>query len=125
MPAKEYPLHSPPTTSPPASDAQRIWAFDLGKASIGEAVREGNRFLHVASLLIPAEFADTKPAAARRRMMRTRQAHRARERWLEQVWKAAGLEVHPRMQPRSGDRRLETRRVWGRAVGARVPGSRR
>jgi len=61
MPAKEYPLHSPPSTSLPASDAQRIWAFDLGKASIGEAVREGNRFLHAASLLIPAEFAETRP----------------------------------------------------------------
>ena len=25
-----------------------IWAFDLGKGSIGEAVREGNKFLHKA-----------------------------------------------------------------------------
>ena len=50
-----------------------VWAFDLGKGSVGEAVRRGNEFLHKASLLIPAEFAETKTAAGRRRMERTRQ----------------------------------------------------
>jgi CRISPR-associated endonuclease Csn1 len=70
-----------------------VWAFDLGKGSIGEAVRQGNAFLHKATLLIPADFAETKPAATRRRMWRTRIAHRERERWLEQVWAAAGLPV--------------------------------
>ncbi len=71
-----------------------IWAFDLGKGSIGEAVWNvgERRFDHVASLLIPAEFASTKEAASRRRMMRTRQAHKAREAWLDEVWKAAGQE---------------------------------
>ena len=39
-----------------------VWAFDLGKASIGEAVRVGNEFKHKASLLIPAEFAETRTA---------------------------------------------------------------
>jgi CRISPR-associated endonuclease Csn1 len=70
-----------------------IWAFDLGKGSIGEAVwnTEKKQFDHVASLLIPAEFASTKEAATRRRMLRTRQAHKAREAWLDEVWKAAGL----------------------------------
>jgi len=48
-----------------------IWAFDLGKGSIGEAVRQGTTFLHKASLLIPAEFAETKTARDRRRMHRT------------------------------------------------------
>lgn len=93
MPAKEYPLHPSPSTSASVPDAERVWAFDLGKASIGEAVREGTQFLHKASLLIPADFAETKSAATRRRMWRTRQAHHARERWLEQVWKGASLEV--------------------------------
>lgn len=34
-----------------------IWSFDLGKASIGEAVRytNTNDFPHKASLLIPAD----------------------------------------------------------------------
>ena len=54
---------------------EMVWAFDFGKGSIGEAVRRGNEFLHKASLLIPAEFAETKTAAGRRRMWRTRLAH--------------------------------------------------
>ena len=69
---------------------EMVWAFDLGKGSIGEAVRRGNEFLHKASLLIPAEFAETKTAAGRRRMWRTRQAHKAREQWLEGVLDQCG-----------------------------------
>lgn len=72
---------------------ETIWAFDLGKASIGEAVRQGTKFLHKASLLIPAEFAKTRSARDRRRMWRTPQAHKAREDWLRQVFRAAGLPV--------------------------------
>ncbi len=44
--------------------AETVWAFDLGKGSIGEAVRQGTKFLHKASLLIPADFAETKTAAS-------------------------------------------------------------
>ncbi len=72
--------------------ANTIWAFDLGKGSIGEAVRQDDRFLHKASLLIPGDFAETKTAAVRRRMWRTRLAHKAREHWLDEVMKKAGLE---------------------------------
>jgi len=42
-----------------------VWAFDLDKGSIGVAVRRGNKFLHKASLLIPAEFAENKKGAAK------------------------------------------------------------
>src|SRR2546423_5359834 len=93
-----------------------VWAFDLGKGSIGEAVRRENEFLHKASLLIPAEFAETKTAAGRRRMWRTRQAHRARGRWLREGMQQAGLEglygrhydKTGRWKPRElGDERVE------------------
>jgi hypothetical protein len=47
--------------SEPASN-EMVWAFDLGKGSIGEAVRRGNEFLHKASLLIPAELGRHGPA---------------------------------------------------------------
>jgi CRISPR-associated endonuclease Csn1 len=73
-------------------DEKTIWAFDLGKGSIGEAVRRGDKFLHTASLLIPADFAETKTAAERRRMSRTREAHKAREQWLDEVMQQAGIE---------------------------------
>jgi len=87
---KDYVLNKKPE---PAAN-EMVWAFDLGRASIGspggvalvdefpgvvgvtprgEAVRRGTEFLHQASLLIPAEFAETKTAAGRRRMWRTRQ----------------------------------------------------
>jgi CRISPR-associated endonuclease Csn1 len=73
---------------------KHIWAFDLGTGSIGESVRdvEKQEFLHVASHLIPEDFASTKTAATRRRMHRTRLAHKAREAWLDEVWKMAGQE---------------------------------
>jgi chorismate-pyruvate lyase len=50
-----------------------VRTFDLGRASIGEAVRRGNEFLHKASLLIPADLAETNTAAGRRRMWTKRQ----------------------------------------------------
>jgi hypothetical protein len=34
---------------------ETVWAFDLGKGSIGEAVRRGNEFLHKASPIIVAD----------------------------------------------------------------------
>jgi hypothetical protein len=53
-----------------SKSGKTIWAFDLGKGSIGDplrrrdsaarAVRCGDKFLHKASLLIPAEFAEKK-----------------------------------------------------------------
>ncbi len=76
---------------------ETVWAFDLGKASIGEAVRQGNKFLHKASLLIPADLGRRGPAtmsgtpASRYRMLQTRLAHARREEWLDRVWMAAGL----------------------------------
>jgi hypothetical protein len=100
---KDYVLIKKPE---PAAN-EMVWAFDLGRASIGDcpsprwgeaprpsdgrgwraATGEGcnwpdgvnknlhNEFLHKESLLIPADFAETKTAAGRRRMWRTRQAH--------------------------------------------------
>ena len=97
---KTYSLKQEP--EPPDDDM--VWAFDIGKASIGEAVRKGTRFLHKASLLIPAEFAETKTAAKRRRMWRTRLAHKAREKWLGEIMQKAGVEVlHGRNYDKRGN----------------------
>ena len=90
---------STPQPSVGGRESQYVWAFDLGKASIGEAVRDtsDNAFPHVESLLIPAELARRGPATAsgspanKYRALKTREAHHARERWLETVWTAAGL----------------------------------
>jgi CRISPR-associated endonuclease Csn1 len=98
-----------------------VWSFDLGLGSIGEAVRDAQtqQFKHVASLILPADFANTKEQAAVRRMHRTRLAHRRREAWLDKVWREAGQEplakrtVHRNPKTRKfelkhpGDPRLE------------------
>jgi hypothetical protein len=51
-----------------------VWAFDLGKASIGEAVRRDNQFLHKASLLMPADLAEKKKGRAKRPVQELRLA---------------------------------------------------
>jgi CRISPR-associated endonuclease Csn1 len=98
-----------------------VWSFDLGLGSIGEAVRDAQtqQFKHVASLILPADFANTKEQAAARRMHRTRLAHKRREAWLDKVWREAGQEplakrtVHRNAKTRKfelkhpGDPRLE------------------
>ena len=112
-----------------------IWAFDLGKGSIGEAVRQGTRFLHKASLLIPAELGRRGPAtesgtpASRYRMLQTRRAHERRELWLDAVWTAAGLiplmsrtvesvdfEIHRKKKKLHGKIRWRNKKVGGRWI---------
>ncbi len=72
---------------------QKVWGFDIGKGSLGEAVRIGNEFKHVLSMEIDEDFAEIKTAAAARRAWRTREAHKARETWLEKCLADAGIEV--------------------------------
>jgi hypothetical protein len=50
------------------SPNENVWAFGLGKGSIGGAGRQGTEFQHKESLLIPAAFAETKGAATRQRI---------------------------------------------------------
>ena len=70
-----------------------VWGFDMGKGSLGEAVRIGNEFKHVESLIIDAEFGEIKTAAGLRRQWRTRKAHKAREAFLEKCLRDCGIEV--------------------------------
>lgn len=72
---------------------QKVWGFDIGKGSLGEAVRVGNEFKHVLSMEIDEDFAEIKTAAEVRRAWRTRAAHKAREVWLEKCLADAGIEV--------------------------------
>jgi CRISPR-associated endonuclease Csn1 len=76
-----------------------VFAFDLGTGSIGECVRQGSDILHLDSLIIPAEFASTKDQAKKRRMVRTRIAHKAREKWWLEQARAAEIEVLESRQP--------------------------
>lgn len=80
------------------SSVNSVFSFDLGKGSVGECVRFGTDIKHLRSDLIPAEFAETKSAAAARRQMRTREAHKAREAWLDFCLSEFGMEVLQRRE---------------------------
>ena len=43
----------------------QIWGFDIGKASLGEAVWCGGKFKHVESLILDKDFAEIKTSAGR------------------------------------------------------------
>ncbi len=78
---------------------EKVFAFDIGTSSLGICVREGEEIKKLESLLIPGEYASTKDAALRRRMIRTRLAHRKREDWWRKCAKDAEIEVLETRQP--------------------------
>jgi CRISPR-associated endonuclease Csn1 len=75
----------------------KVFAFDVGKASLGLCVRNGDSILELDSHLFEttkdATVASTDSLKGRRRTYRTRLAHKAREEYLKQVWQASGLEL--------------------------------
>ncbi|MDR2351102.1 MAG: hypothetical protein LBD56_00240 [Endomicrobium sp.] len=76
-----------------------VYSFDLGSGSIGVCVRKGEDVLLLDSLLIEKEFASVKEPALRRRQIRTRIAHKEREKWWDKQARAAGIEVLSTAQP--------------------------
>ncbi len=70
-----------------------VFSFDLGKNSLGEAVRENEAITHAASLLIPEETAGIGPARDRRGAYRVRKAKKQRLKWLEEVWSGIGENI--------------------------------
>ena len=77
----------------------RILALDLGIGSYGIALQERTeeggqkqfRFPIVRSCTLPETWASLEDERKRRRMFRTRQAHKARELWLQKVFNDCGL----------------------------------
>ncbi|MBU2573918.1 MAG: hypothetical protein KKH28_07580, partial [Elusimicrobia bacterium] len=82
-----------------AKSNRKIFAFDMGTSSLGICVREGEKVDRLESLLIPNEYASTKEAAMRRRLIRTRLAHAKREQWWRKCAAEAGIEVLETRQP--------------------------
>lgn len=78
---------------------QRILALDLGIGSYGIALQERSgegdqkqfSFPIVRSCTLPEMWASMEDERTRRRMFRTRQAHKARELWLQKVFNDCGL----------------------------------
>ncbi|NDE18179.1 hypothetical protein EBZ80_25000, partial [bacterium] len=61
-----------------------VFGFDVGTGSLGAVIRNDNDIIWHESWKFPADFASTQAAASKRRMLRTRTAHRAREYWWNQ-----------------------------------------
>ena len=72
---------------------KKIFAFDLGKASIGFCVREDHEIKEVNSIIIDKEHSDVSSIRERRRVFRTKLAHKARELYLDKIWKDCNQEV--------------------------------
>jgi len=70
-----------------------VWSFDMGTGSLGECIRNLDDIKHLQSNLFPANFAEIKTAAGIRRQKRTRDAHKAREAWLDSCFKEFDLET--------------------------------
>jgi len=95
---------------------EKVFAFDVGTASLGIAVRKDFDMIRYESLLLPQEAGGMDELREARRQYRTRLAHAAREAYWKRICEEAGIEVlHSRIHgdaslhiPSSpGDPRLE------------------
>ena len=71
---------------------KKVFAFDLGKASIGYCVREDLDIKEVNSLIIDKDHSDISDLRARRRVEKTLIAHKKREDFFIDLWEKCGLE---------------------------------
>lgn len=72
---------------------KKIFAFDLGKASIGYCVREDHNIKEANSVIIEKDHAEIVSNRNRRRIKRTISAHKAREKYFDKIWKDCGQEI--------------------------------
>ena len=70
---------------------KKVFAFDMGKASIGYCVREDFEIKDLGSLIIDKDHSAVADNRNRRRVFRTVQSHRAREEWFKKFWLEKGL----------------------------------
>ena len=71
---------------------KKIFAFDMGKSSIGYCAREGLKVLELGSLIIDKDHAEIVSNRDRRRVFKTLNAHKARENFFNDLWKSCNLE---------------------------------
>lgn len=72
---------------------KRIFAFDMGKASIGFCVREDNEIKKLGSYIIEKDHSTVEDNRNRKRVYKTLDCHRHREKWFAELWQNAGLQI--------------------------------
>lgn len=70
---------------------KRVYAFDLGKVSIGYCVREDHEIKEANSVIINIEHSDISDLRKRKRVKRTLDCHKARERYFDKLWSDCGF----------------------------------
>ena len=71
---------------------KKVFAFDMGKVSIGYCVREDLKIMELGSLIIDKDHAEIISNRDRRRVFKTLNAHKAREKFFNDLWKSCNLE---------------------------------
>lgn len=89
-----------------------VFGFDVGISGFAAVVRKDNEFVWAKSFVLPETFGSTKKSAGRRRLGRTRMAHRAREWWWNQQASVHGIQPLKDIEKQNGDYR--TKSVDGR-----------
>ena len=72
---------------------KKVFAFDLGKTSIGYCARCGHDIQEAESVIIDIDHADAASLRDRRRIFRTLNAHKAREKYFDKIWQDCNLEI--------------------------------
>ena len=72
---------------------KKVFAFDLGKVSIGFCARDNFNILELGSIIIDKDHAEVVSNRDRRRVYKTLQAHKAREKFFNNLWLDCGLEI--------------------------------
>ena len=72
---------------------KRVFAFDLGKTSIGYCVREDSNIKEANSVIIEKDHSDITSLKERRRVYKTLTAHKKREEYFNKLWQECGLEL--------------------------------
>ncbi|MBR2386303.1 hypothetical protein IKA92_03285, partial [bacterium] len=79
---------------------KKVFAFDLGKASIGYCVREEHEIKEVNSIIVDKDHSDISYIRDRKRVFKTKLAHKTRENFLETIWQNCNLEILPKNDKR-------------------------
>ena len=82
-----------------------VYGFDVGISGFAAVIRKDNEFVWARSFVLPEDFASTQKAAQKRRLSRTRKAHRAREWWWNQQALAMGIAPLKEIRHEGGDYR--------------------
>lgn len=75
---------------------KKVFAFDMGKASIGFCARECLEILEAGSLIINKDHAEGISNSDRRRVSKTLASHKKRETFFNKLWQDCGLTTLPK-----------------------------